>query len=237
MREIVFDTETTGLRPEEGERLIEIGAVELENRFLTGRNFHVYLNPEGRAVHPDAQRIHGIEDKFLADKPTFREIADRFLEFIGEATVVAHNAAFDMGFLNAELSRLGAEPFPGDRVIDTLLIARRKHPAGPNSLDALCQRYGVDNSGRVRHGALLDAELLAEVYIELTGGRQSSLLAALGAEARPTLAGGAAATGRPDFLSSRPAPMPPAQTPAEEAAHAEFVAGLSKSPLWKKYGV
>lgn len=235
MREIVFDTETTGLRPEEGERLIEIGAVELENRFVTGRNFHFYINPEGRAVHPDALKVHGIEDRFLADKPRFREIAGRFLEFVGDAALVAHNAGFDMGFLNAEFARIGAECFPADRVIDTLILARRKHPAGPNSLDGLCQRYGVDNSGRARHGALLDAELLAEVYIELTGGRQSSLLGVL-ADKRPATKAGPLPNDEAGWLRSRPAQLPAALSAEEIAAHAAFVETLAKNPLWKKFG-
>src|SRR5918995_4926172 len=175
MREIIFDTETTGLDARD-DRIIEIGGVELVNRFPTGRNFHVFINPQGRDVHPDAQAVHGIGNADLVDKPPFAEIAGQFLEFVDGAKLVAHNAGFDMGFINAELGRLGAPAIAPDRVVDTLALARRKHPMGPNSLDALCRRYGIDNSRRTKHGALLDSELLAEVYIELIGGKQAALI-------------------------------------------------------------
>ncbi|UUP17582.1 DNA polymerase III subunit epsilon [Nitratireductor thuwali] len=173
MREIIFDTETTGLDPRE-DRIIELGCVELDNRFPTGRSLHKFINPQGRKVHPDAQAVHGISDSDLSDKPVFGKILDEFLEFIDGAKLVAHNANFDMGFINAEFGRLGQPFVDPSRVVDTLAIARRKHPMGPNSLDALCRRYGIDNSRRTKHGALLDAELLAEVYIELVGGKQAA---------------------------------------------------------------
>ncbi len=174
MREIVFDTETTGL-DSRLDRVIEIGGIELDNRFPTGRTFHVYLNPQGRQIHPEAQAVHGITDADLAGKPVFAEIADEFVAFIDGAKLVAHNAGFDIAFINAEFARLGHAADRSDRVVDTLALARRKHPMGPNSLDALCRRYGIDNSRRTKHGALLDSELLAEVYIELIGGKQAAL--------------------------------------------------------------
>ena len=163
MREIVFDTETTGLNPRDGDRIIELGAVELENRFPTGRTFHRYVNPQGRAVHAEALAVHGLDDAFLARQPPFADIIHEFLDFVGDGHLVAHNSAFDMAFLNAELERAALPVFPAERFVDTLMIARRRHPMGPNSLDALCQRYGIDNTRRTKHGALLDSELLAEV--------------------------------------------------------------------------
>ncbi len=175
MREIVFDTETTGLDPRNGDRIIEIGGVELFNHFPTGKTFHRYVNPE-RAVQIDAIRVHGLDDAFLKDKPRFAEIIDEMLEFFGEAPLIAHNAVFDLDFLNAELTRAGRNGLPPDRVVDTLMLARRRHPAGPNSLDALLARYSIDASKRTFHGALLDAQLLSEVYIELIGGRQANLI-------------------------------------------------------------
>lgn len=233
MREIIFDTETTGLRPENGERVIEIGAVELENRFPTGRHFHVFINPEGRRVDPEAFNVHGISDEFLADKPVFGEIAEEFLNFISDANLVAHNAAFDMAFINTEFSRLGIDPFPADRVIDTLMIARRKHPMGPNSLDALCQRYGIDNSHREKHGALLDSELLAEVYIELHGGRQASLLL----DTTGSADGGSAAGVEIAVRERRQRSSPLASRLSEEdvARHRAFVDGLGDAAIWKNY--
>src|SRR5262249_22954616 len=159
-REIVLDTETTGLDPVNGDRLIELGCIEIVNRIPTRREFHRYLNPE-RDIHPDAVKVHGLTAEFLKDKPSFAEVADALLEFLGDAPIVAHNATFDMGFLNAELGRLARPPLPAERVVDTLALARRRHPAGPNSLDALCKRYGIDNSHRDKHGALIDAHLLA----------------------------------------------------------------------------
>ena len=174
MREIVLDTETTGLDPARGDRIVEIGCVEIVNRFLTGRIFHRYINPE-RNMPAEAFAVHGLSEAFLADKPVFKAIVDEFLDFIGDAPLVAHNASFDANFINHELKRLGKEPVAPARVIDTLQIARRRHPGQQNSLDALCARYGIDNSRRTKHGALLDAEILAEVYAELSGGKQSSL--------------------------------------------------------------
>lgn len=174
MREVIFDTETTGLDNRD-DRIIEIGAVELENRFITGRNFHVFINPQGKEVHPDALKVHGITNEFLLDKPEFAGIIDDWLEFTRGAKLIAHNAKFDVGFFNAEFARVGFPEIDPNRVIDSLVLARRRHPMGPNSLDALCKRYGIDNSKREKHGALLDSELLAEVYIELVGGKQAAL--------------------------------------------------------------
>jgi len=228
MREIIFDTETTGLDPRE-DRIIEIGGLELVNRFPSGRTFHVYLNPQGRPVHPDAQAVHGISDADLADKPSFPDIATEFLDFIDGARLVAHNAGFDMGFVNAELQRIGESPILPDRVVDTLAIARRKHPMGPNSLDALCRRYGVDNSRRTFHGALLDAELLAEVYSELMGGRQ----AALGLEpASAAEEGGRVETvmAAVEFRRERR----PRLTADEAAAHDALVRRLGDNAIWKR---
>ncbi len=174
MREIIFDTETTGLDSRE-DRIIEIGGVELVNRFPSGRFIHFYIHPGNRQIHPEAQAVHGISMADLEGKPRFADIAGEFLAFTEGAKLIAHNAGFDMGFLNQELARIGRDAISPDRVIDTLAIARRKHPMGPNSLDALCKRYGVDNARRTKHGALLDSELLAEVYIELAGGKQAAL--------------------------------------------------------------
>ncbi|WP_274423468.1 DNA polymerase III subunit epsilon [Chelativorans sp. YIM 93263] len=228
MREIVFDTETTGLDPRE-DRVIELGCVELENRFPTGRSLHRFINPEGRSVHPDAQAVHGISNTDLADKPVFSGIADEFLEFIDGAKLVAHNANFDIGFINAEFARLGLPMVDPALVVDTLAIARRKHPMGPNSLDALCRRYGIDNSRRTKHGALLDAELLAEVYIELAGGKQATFgletAADKPAEERQN-------TTAPVVLPARPRPLPPRLTPAEQDNHAAMVAAIGDNALW-----
>src|SRR3977135_2658106 len=174
MREIVFDTETTGLDPAQGHRVIEIGAIELVNRFPSGKTFHRYLNPE-RDVPAEAFAVHGLSGEFLKDKPLFAAVVEELIGFLGDAPLVAHNALFDLGFLNAELTRAGKALVARERLVDTLMLARRKHPAGPNRLDDLCSRYGIDNSRRSKHGALLDAEILAEVYIELIGGRQASL--------------------------------------------------------------
>jgi len=230
MREIVFDTETTGL-DNRADRIIEIGGVELVNRFPTGRSFHEYINPQGRPVHPDALAVHGIGDADLADKPTFPEMASRFLEFIDGAQLVAHNATFDMGFVNAELARIGEPPVAAERVVDTLAIARRKHPMGPNSLDALCRRYGVDNSHRTRHGALLDSELLAEVYIELIGGKQ----AALGLEVSAQIEVVETRLTTVEIRTlERPAPLAPRLTDADRAAHDRMVADLGENALWAK---
>ena len=174
LREIVFDTETTGLNATGGDRLIELGCVEIVNRIPTGREFHRYLNPQ-RDIHPDAVAVHGLTVDFLKDKPLFKDVADEFLDFIEDAPLVAHNATFDLGFVNAELERVPRPPLTADRIVDTLVLARRRHPAGPNSLDALCKRYGIDLSQRTKHGALLDSLLLAGVYVELLGERQATL--------------------------------------------------------------
>jgi DNA polymerase-3 subunit epsilon len=228
MREIIFDTETTGL-DSANDRIVEFGGVELDNRFPTGRSFHVYINPQGRPVHPEALAVHGLSDEFLSDKPTFAEIAAELVEFVGDAILVAHNANFDLGFVNAEFQRIGLPQVAGDRVIDTLAIARRKHPMGPNSLDALCRRYGIDNSRRTKHGALLDSELLAEVYIELIGGKQAALV--LEAEEKDTAQSeGPGIVVRTDYR--RPSPLPPRLSDAEHQAHSELVARIGDKSLW-----
>jgi DNA polymerase-3 subunit epsilon len=230
MREIVFDTETTGL-DSRTDRVIEIGGVELVNRFPTGRSFHVFINPQGREVHPEALAVHGISNADLADKPFFKAIAAEFLEFIDGARLVAHNAHFDLGFINAEFERCGHPLIEAHRIVDTLAIAKRKHPMGPNSLDALCRRYGIDNSHRTRHGALLDSELLAEVYIELIGGKQAALgLEAAVAATRRESTGGQAAL----VITERPAPLPSRLTEADLVAHADLVAVLGDDSVWAK---
>src|SRR5690242_9420421 len=177
MREIVLDTETTGLDPLRGDRLVEVGCVEIFNRMPTGQSFHRYFNPE-RSMPAEAFAVHGLSDAFLADKPFFHELVDEFLAFIGDSPLVIHNASFDIGFINAELDRIKRAPIPRERLVDTLLLARRKHPGVSNRLDDLCSRYAIDNSHRTKHGALLDAELLAEVYVDLIGARQSQLILA-----------------------------------------------------------
>ena len=226
MREIVLDTETTGLDPLTGDRLIEIGCIELDNRFPTGRVFHKYLNPD-REVPPGAYAIHGISTEFLQDKPRFSAICKELVAFIGDAPLVAHNAAFDLGFLNAELERCGKALVARERLVDTLLLARRRNPAGPNGLDHLCARYGIDNSRRTKHGALLDAELLAEVYVELVGGRQASLVLVEAGRVAVT-ADGARAAVRPIALAAR-------LSDAELQAHARFVATLGSKAIWLDY--
>lgn len=230
LREIVLDTETTGLDPNLGDRLIEIGCLELVNRIPSGREFHRFINPENREVHPDAEAVHGISTAFLKDKPPFSDVADEFLAFVEGAALVIHNASFDMAFINMELDRAGRPAIPLDRVVDTLALARRKHPAGPNSLDALCKRYGIDNSKRVKHGALMDSELLAEVYIELLGERQAALV--LGEDRASAVAARvrSASKARP-----RPAPLPPRLTPDAEALHRAFVETLGEDAIWRRY--
>ena len=227
MREIVLDTETTGVEALKGDRIVEIGCVELFNHVPTGRHLHIYLNPE-RDMPEEAFRVHGLSSEFLADKPRFAEKADEFLEFVDGATLVIHNAPFDMGFLNYELQRIG-RPALGNEVIDTVMVARERHPGARVSLDALCKHYGIDNSRRVLHGALLDSEILADVYLELIGGRQVSLL--LGADAR-TEAGGAIAF-RP--ARQRPAPLAPRLSDAELKAHAALVGTLGADAIWVEY--
>lgn len=224
MREVVLDTETTGLRHDEDDRLVEIGCIELVNHVPTGRHYHQYVNPE-RSMPEGAFRVHGLDDAFLADKPKFAEVVDAFLAFIGDAPLVIHNAAFDMGFLNAELRRIGRPLLPLDRAIDTVRLARQKFPGAQASLDALCKRFNIDNSARVKHGALLDAELLAEVYLELVGGRQQGL--GLVGEDDFTLA---ALPLRPQG-PARPA-RPHAPTAEELAAHEKFISKL-KEPVWR----
>lgn len=228
MREIVLDTETTGFDPDTGDRIVEIGAVELVNHLPTGQHFHVYINPE-RAMPADAQAIHGLSTEFLADKPRFAEIAADFMAFIGPDTrLIIHNASFDMKFLNAELRRAGHPVLPTSRALDTVLMARTKFPGAPVSLDALCRRWGIDNSNRTLHGALLDSELLAEVYLELIGGRQPDLV--LVPQTTATVEGPASAPIRP--RAPRPVPLPPRITAAEREAHAAFVARLGAKSLW-----
>lgn len=227
MREIVLDTETTGFEPDEGDRIVEIGAVELHNHMPTGRTFHQYINPQ-RAMPEGAFAVHGLGDDFLRDKPVFADIAQPFLDFIGDAKLVIHNAAFDMKFLNAELGWAKRPALPVDCAIDTLAIARRKFPGSPASLDALCRRFGIDNSARTLHGALLDSEILAEVYLELIGGRQPDF--ALGSGLTRT-AGQPETEWRP---RPRPVPLAPRVTEAEAAAHAAFVAKLGDDAVWSR---
>lgn len=231
MREIVFDTETTGLEFK-NDRVIEIGGIELLNHFPTGRGFHVYINPGDRRVHPDALAVHGITDEFLKDKPTFDQIVDEMLEFFDGARWVAHNATFDMSFINAEFERLRRPPVPGELVVDTLALARRKHPMGPNSLDALCRRYGIDNSHRTKHGALLDSELLAEVYIEMLGGRQAAFGLMPVEEGR---ARGGEEIEVIDVSYERPRALPPRISASEREGHVALVARLGEKAIWAKY--
>lgn len=229
MREIVFDTETTGLDAEI-DRVIELGCVELINRFPTGRSLHFYINPQGRAIHAEAQAVHGITAEQLADKPVFGGIVEEFLAFIEDSKLVAHNASFDMAFINAELKRLGQVGVDQEKVIDTLALARRKHPMGPNSLDALCRRYGIDNGRRTKHGALLDSELLAEVYVELAGGRQAALLL----ETHQSVETAASGEIIQVMIRPRPQPLPSRLSEAEIAAHNTMVAKLGDKALWAK---
>lgn len=230
MREIVFDTETTGLDPLKGHRVVEIGCVELVNHLTTGKHFHTYLNPE-RDMPAEAARVHGLTGEFLSDKPVFTQIVDDFLDFIGDDPLIAHNAGFDMGFINAELIRAGFKRLENSRALDTAAMARKKFPGAPASLDALCKRFSVDLSSRTLHGALLDAQLLAEVYLGLLGGRQTSL--AIAPEVSPVL--GAAPQNLPAEPSSREhrAPRPHAPSEDERAAHEAFLAQI-KDPLWKR---
>ncbi len=232
MREIVFDTETTGLDPLKGHRVVEIGCVELVNHLTTGNHYQVYLNPE-RDMPAEAARVHGLTGEFLADKPIFTQIVDDFLAFIGDAPLVAHNAGFDMGFINAELTRAGFKKIDNARAIDTAAMARRKFPGAPASLDALCKRFNVDLSGRSLHGALLDAQLLAEVYLGLQGGRQPNL-AILTEEKISTASGQLQPEDAPSPREYR-SPRPHAPSEDERAAHEAFLAQI-KDPLWKRIG-
>lgn len=227
MREIVLDTETTGFDPETGDRIVEIGGVELWNHVPTGRTYHQYVNPQ-RAMPQEAFEVHGLGDDFLRDKPVFADIAEAFRDFVADAKLVIHNASFDMKFINAEFGWLTLQPIPFERAIDTLVIARKRFPGAPASLDALCRRFGIDNSARTLHGALLDAEILAEVYLELIGGRQPGLV--LGGFAAGSSRGGDA-DWRPQ---PRPVPLPSRITEAEAEAHRAFVKKLGPDALWAK---
>jgi DNA polymerase III subunit epsilon len=226
MREIILDTETTGISPADGHRVVEIGAIELLNHVASGNTFHVYLNPE-RDMPKEAETVHGLSSAFLKDKPLFASIAQDFRDFISGATLVIHNASFDVGFLNSELAYLDLPQIDLGQVVDTLAIARRKHPMASNSLDALCKRYGIDNTKRTKHGALLDAELLADVYIELLGGRQTALNLAT-EKKTPDLK---ILTNRPSH-TQRPTPLPTRLTEAEKTAHHMLVAELGVDALW-----
>lgn len=230
MREVILDTETTGLDPKTGDRLIEIGCIELYNRNPTGREFHAFINPE-RDVPASAVAIHGLTADFLKDKPLFRAVAQDFLAFIGDDTLVIHNATFDIGFLNHELERAGLKPLLFDRVVDTLALARRKHPGLSNNLDALCKRYGIDNSKRTKHGALVDSLLLAEIYIALLGERQASL------GLQSSSAGTLSVAGQRGKLKAqqRPVPLPPRMAKDDIAAHRAYIDKLGAKAIWLKF--
>ena len=228
MREIVLDTETTGLDPLRGDRLVEVGCVELFNRMPTGQTFHRYMNPE-REMSAEAFAVHGLSTEFLADKPFFHEVVEEFLVFIGDAPLVIHNASFDVSFINAELDRIKRPPIPRERLVDTLLLARRKHPGVSNRLDDLCSRYAIDNSRRTKHGALLDSELLAEVYVDLIGARQSQLI--LASESRAIRLDGSGETLR----RQRTVPLTARITIEEREAHRAFIATLGDKPIWNDY--
>lgn len=223
MREVVLDTETTGLSPENGDRVVEIGCLELANHMATGRHYHVYINPE-TPMPSAAQDVHGLGDEFLSDKPLFAAIADGFLDFVGSDPLIIHNASFDMGFINAEMKRLGRPALPNSQAVDTVSMARQKFPGSPASLDALCRRFGIDNSARTLHGALLDAELLAEVYLELMGGRQPGLVLQTESQAS-TVAAKIERVARD--------PRPHAASDEESARHTEFLEKLT-DPIWQR---
>ncbi|PSJ41579.1 DNA polymerase III subunit epsilon [Allosphingosinicella deserti] len=232
MREIVFDTETTGLNPLTGDRMVEIGCVELFNRVETGRTFHAYFNPQ-RSMPAGAEAVHGLSEAFLSDKPCFHELVDDLIDFLGDCPLVAHNASFDFGFLNHELSTCGRPLICMTRMVDTLVLARTRHPGAKHSLDALCTRYGVDRSLRIKHGALIDAQLLAQCYVELTGGRQIGLSLAdtiiiEEKDSRPS----EALVGERIVVQVRP-PRPHAPTEEELAAHSAFLATIS-DPIWAR---
>ena len=228
MREIIFDTETTGLNPAGGDRMVEIGCIELYNRVETGRTFHAYFNPE-RPMPSEAEAVHGLSDTFLSDKPRFADKVEELLEFIGDSPLIAHNASFDFGFLNHELQRCARDPVCMSRMVDTLLLARSRHPGAKHSLDALCTRFGVDRSQRVRHGALLDAQLLAQVYVELTGGRQIGLSLSV-----TTTTSDVAATATTQIERTVRLPRPHAPSEEERLRHRSFIARLT-SPLWERF--
>ncbi|MCX7565886.1 DNA polymerase III subunit epsilon [Sulfitobacter sp. F26169L] len=227
MREIVLDTETTGFDPQTGDRIVEIGAVELMGHVATGNTYHQYINPE-RSMPNEAFEVHGLGDDFLRDKPKFAAIGQAFLDFIGDSKLIIHNASFDMKFLNFELAKMGLRQLPWEQAIDTLAIARKKFPGSPSSLDALCRRFGIDNSSRTLHGALLDSEILAEVYLELIGGKQPDFGLSTRAEPKEGEAN-TAWSPRP-----RPVPLPSRLSEKEIAAHAEFVSKLGGDALWLK---
>jgi len=229
MREIIFDTETTGLDSRE-DRIIEFGGIEMVNKFPTGRTFHQYINPEGRQVHPDALAVHGISDEQLVGQPTFKEVAPALAKFLDGAILIAHNANFDIGFLNAEFARLGRPAIDPGVVVDTLALAKRKHPMGPNSLDALCRRYGIDNSHRTKHGALLDSELLAEVYIELMGGKQATF----SLDAQVETSASVTETETISVIRKRERPLLPRLSLDEIEAHRKLVDTLGSAAIWKE---
>lgn len=231
MREIVLDTETTGLDPKRGDRLIEIGCIELINRNPTGVEFHAFINPQDRDVHPDAERVHGISSVFLKDKPLFSAVANDFLDFIGASMLVIHNATFDIGFINMELERIKVQIITMDRVTDTLALARRKHPAGPNTLDALCKRYSIDTTKRTKHGAIVDSLLLAQVYVELIGERQ----AMLGLAHDPNQSVGSNGRAPVRIIPVRPTVLAARLTDADALAHKAFVDTLGEKAMWRRY--
>ncbi len=229
MREIVLDTETTGFDPESGDRIVEIGAVELRGHVPTGATYHEYINPE-RAMPEEAFQVHGLGDDFLRDKPVFKDVAQGFVDFIGDAKLVIHNAAFDIKFLNAELSWVGLPKIDWERAVDTLAIARKKFPGSPASLDALCRRYGIDNSARTLHGALLDSEILAEVYLEMIGGRQPDFGLAT-SESSPR----GAVVESSGKVGARPMPLPSRVSAKEKEAHDAFVGAMGENALWARF--
>lgn len=228
MREIVLDTETTGFHADGGDRIVEIGAVELWNHLPTGKTYHQYINPE-RSMPQGAFEVHGLGDEFLADKPVFKQIGQAFLDFVQDSTLVIHNAEFDMKFLNMELVRMGLLALPWEQALDTLAMARKKFPGSPATLDALCRRFMIDNSARTLHGALLDSEILAEVYLELIGGRQPDFALS------SSIAGGTSTGGAAWRPTPRPQPLASKITGAERAAHDAFVEKLGDSAVWKRF--
>jgi DNA polymerase-3 subunit epsilon len=229
MREIVLDTETTGFEPNDGDRIVEIGAIELFNHLPTGRTYHQYINPE-RNMPEGAFGVHGLSEEFLSDKPVFKAIAQDFIDFIGDSKLVIHNATFDMKFLNAELGWVNRPPLPKTQAIDTLAIARRKFPGSPASLDALSRRFSIDNTLRILHGALLDSEILAEVYLELVGGRQPDLVLSA-SSGKKSSDGLVPFDWRP---SERPSPLTSRLSESEKAAHEKFIATFGSETLWSK---
>lgn len=232
MREIVLDTETTGLEPKTGDRIVEIGCIELINHLPTDQKFHVYINPQ-RDMPTEAERVHGLSEAFLKDKPTFAQVAQGFVDFIGDAPLIIHNAPFDMGFLNVELARCGFSEMPPERAIDTLDMARKRFPGAKNNLDALCKRFNIDNSHRTLHGALLDSEILAAVYLEMIGGRQPGLELSAASQTRDTTQR-ATHTDLDWRPSPRPTPLSPRIDEAEKKAHDEFVARLGSESVWAR---